>query len=145
MIERNLNSINALVVHCADTYPNMDVGVKEIREWHKSRGWDDIGYHYVIRRDGLIEHGRPLFFIGAHVAGYNTNSIGICMVGGKGINKNPENNFTDLQFASLLDLVKELKLIFLKANVLGHRDLPGVQKSCPCFDVKTWFQENHIR
>src|SRR5690606_114532 len=74
--------INLLVIHCAATTPLMDIGAKEIDVWHKQRGWSKIGYHFVIRRNGVIEKGRDISEVGAHVEGYNKNSIGICMVGG---------------------------------------------------------------
>jgi len=74
-------TIQKLIIHCADTPPNMDVGAEEIRRWHvEGNGWSDIGYHYVIRRCGLIETGRDESTPGAHVRGHNTGSIGVCMV-----------------------------------------------------------------
>ncbi|MDO5643861.1 MAG: N-acetylmuramoyl-L-alanine amidase [Paracoccus sp. (in: a-proteobacteria)] len=70
------------VHHYSATYPDQDIGVAEIREMHRKRGWRDVGYHYVIRRDGTIERGRPESKVGAHVAGHNATSIGICCIGG---------------------------------------------------------------
>ena len=55
-----MRKINLIVIHCSDTYARMDIGVNEIRQWHLQRGFNDIGYHYVIRRDGAIEQGRPI-------------------------------------------------------------------------------------
>lgn len=130
-----MRKINLIVIHCADTYARMDIGVKEIREWHLARGFNDIGYHYVIRRDGTIEAGRPLEKPGAHAAGYNSQSIGICYAGGKGDNDKPEDNRTPAQKQALHDLVNSLKQQFPQAKIVGHRDLPGVQKACPCFSV----------
>ena len=78
-----MREINTFIIHCSDTYPDMDIGVEEIRRWHKERGWSDIGYHYVIRRNGKIEEGRNDGIVGAHAKGMNENSLGICMVGGK--------------------------------------------------------------
>lgn len=130
-----MRKINLIVIHCADTYARMDIGVKEIREWHLARGFNDIGYHYVIRRDGTIEAGRPLEKPGAHAAGYNSHSIGICYAGGKGDNDKPEDNRTPAQKQALHDLVNSLKQQFPQAKIVGHRDLPGVQKACPCFSV----------
>lgn len=130
-----MRKINLIVIHCADTYARMDIGVKEIREWHLARGFNDIGYHYVIRRDGTIEAGRPLEKPGAHAVGYNSQSIGICYAGGKGDNDKPEDNRTPAQKQALHDLVNSLKQQFPQAKIVGHRDLPGVQKACPCFSV----------
>ena len=132
-----MRNINQIIIHCADTYKHMDVGVKEIREWHKERGFNDVGYHYVIRRDGTIEQGRALKTIGAHASGFNTNSIGICYVGGKGDDNKPEDNRTPEQKQAMQDLVAVLKKKFPNAEVLGHNDVSS--KSCPCFNVKSEF------
>jgi N-acetylmuramoyl-L-alanine amidase len=70
--------IDLLVVHCSATVATADIGAAVIRDWHKQRGFKDIGYHYVIRRDGKIERGRPEQQVGAHVQGFNAHSIGIC-------------------------------------------------------------------
>lgn len=139
-------STKYLVVHCSATRPHMDVGVKEIRQWHKAKGWEDIGYHYVIRRDGRVERGRAEALVGAHVAGYNSNSIGVCLVGGvseKDFTK-AENNFTAEQFDSLRMLLKTLSEKYPGATVLGHRDFPRVNKACPSFDAKPWAKKNGL-
>ena len=73
--------IKYLVVHCSDTSDNEDIGAKEIHQLHISFGWDGIGYHKVIRKNGLTENGRPEFWIGAHVYGFNTESLGVCLIG----------------------------------------------------------------
>lgn len=128
-----------IVLHCSATRAVQDVGVKEIRKWHQSQGWSDIGYHFVIRRDGRVETGRRVDAIGSHVQGHNTNSVGICLVGGLN-NKTwkPENNFTKQQWAALERLVRVLTKKYPSARILGHRDFPGVQKACPCFDARAW-------
>ena len=136
-----MRKINLIVIHCSDTYARMDIGVNEIRQWHLQRGFNDIGYHYVIRRDGAIEQGRPIEKPGAHAAGYNTNSIGICYAGGKGDNNQPEDNRTPEQKQAMYDLVASLKQQFPQAEITGHRDLPGVHKDCPCFSVKNDFKK----
>lgn len=126
--------IDLIVVHCADTPPSMDIGAKEIDQWHKERGWSGIGYHYVIRRDGRMEHGRPVSSQGAHVAGYNAYSIGICMVGGKG-----GFNFTKEQMDTLADVLATLTGLYPAARVCGHRDLDK-GKECPTFDVDAFWK-----
>jgi len=132
-----MRKIKHIVIHCADTPKGMDIGVKEIREWHtKERGWSDIGYHYVIKLDGTIQLGRPLEKIGAHVKGYNSHSIGICYIGGKG-----GDTRTDAQKATLESLLYELKDIYPDAEILGHRDFPGVTKSCPSFNAKEEYKD----
>lgn len=139
-----MRKINLIVIHCSDTYARMDIGVNEIRQWHLQRGFNDIGYHYVIRRDGAIEQGRPIEKPGAHAAGYNTNSIGICYAGGKGDNNQPEDNRTPEQKQAMYDLVASLKQQFPQAEITGHRDLPGVHKDCPCFSVKNEFKTTQV-
>lgn len=143
-----VNSIEYIVIHCSATPPTMDIGVNEIDEWHRNRGWAKIGYHIVIRRNtgklgGLIEYGdRTLSEPGAHVHGYNSKSIGICMVGGVDSSNNPENNFTNEQFEALKDTIKFFKKIFPNATICGHRDMPDVTKACPSFDVEAWVEMN---
>lgn len=128
-----------IVIHCSATPPSMDIGVKEIDRWHRQKGWQGCGYHYVIRRDGSIETGRPDDVIGAHVVNYNHNSLGICMVGGVAEKDKvtPENNFTEAQFASAQALVARMRAKYPKAKVRGHRDF--AKKACPSFDVKDYF------
>jgi N-acetylmuramoyl-L-alanine amidase len=137
-------STKHIVLHCSATRPNMDIGVKDIRRWHQAKGWDDVGYHYVLRRNGRVEKGRAEQDVGAHVARYNASSLGICLVGG--VNQNdftkPENNFTAEQWTALRDLLAVLIRKYPDAKVLGHRDFPGVSKACPCFDARTWAKKN---
>lgn len=132
-----------IVIHCSATRAIQNIGVKEITEWHKSRGFKTVGYHFVIRRDGKVEEGRPVDAIGAHVAGHNSNSVGICLVGG--LNNDtykPEANYTVAQWASLRTLVAWLIKKYPNARVLGHRDFPGVAKACPCTNAKDWARKN---
>lgn len=129
-------STDYIVVHCSDTYETMDIDAATIRKWHvEERGWSDIGYHKVILRDGTVEQGRPDADSGAHARNYNSKSIGICLVGGRGDDDQAADNFTDAQFDSLRDLLSELKDKHPNAEILGHRDLDGVSKECPSFDV----------
>ncbi len=131
-----------IAIHCADTTEEQDVGVKEIREWHLAppRCWSDVGYHFVIRRNGTIELGRPLWAIGAHVEGYNNKSVGICLVGGKDTNGNKVDDFTPVQMESLELCVRACKSRYPNAVVQGHTDFPNVGKLCPTFDAKAWWQ-----
>jgi N-acetylmuramoyl-L-alanine amidase len=131
-----------IAIHCSATGEDMDVGVKEIDRWHRQMGFFSIGYHYVIRRDGMLELGRDEGDIGAHVRGYNAVSIGICMVGGVNADdiSKAENNFTEAQFLRLRDLLVDLRVRYPDAEVLGHRDFPDVAKACPSFDVRKWLK-----
>ena len=100
-----------------------------------ARGFADIGYHYYITRDGLVHAGRPLYTVGAHVTGYNAHSIGICYEGGLDMRGRPKDTRTLEQKETLRKLLERLKEDYPEAKVVGHRDLPGVKKDCPCFEV----------
>lgn len=132
-----------IVIHCSATGDKMDIGAADIDKWHRKNGWACIGYHYVIRRNGEVEEGRDVQVVGAHVAGYNEHSIGICMVGGVDANDHTKakNNFTEAQFTSLKSLLTVLKLQYPNAIIQGHRDFPKVAKACPSFDVKEWVKQ----
>jgi N-acetylmuramoyl-L-alanine amidase len=142
-MKQSINNIHRVVVHCAATKPSMDIGRKEIDSWHKANGWAGIGYHYVIRRNGEVELGRDLTEVpAANGAGNNLNTITICWVGG--LNQQtgkPEDNRTLEQRKFLYELRKNLDVLLNNPKWIGHRDIPGVKKDCPCFDVKTEFYE----
>lgn len=141
-----MRPIDTLILHCSATPPDMDIGVAEIDTWHKAQGWKRIGYHFVIRRNGTVERGRPLAQVGAHVEGHNRRTIGICLVGGvRDHGRHPlvENNFTPAQWAALRALVVDLLGRFPKAGVIGHRDVEP-HKACPSFDVRAWLVRERI-
>ena len=139
----NRKKTNWIVLHCSATRGSQDFGAADIRRWHKAQGWRDIGYHFVIRRDGKVEKGRALDAIGSHVKGHNADSVGICLVGGIDDKTwQPADNFTPAQWKSLKQLVDTLVKRYPAAKVLGHRDFPKVQKACPCFDAKLWAKKN---
>lgn len=134
-----MRTLNTIVVHCSATPPDRNVTVADIRRWHtKGNGWSDVGYHYVIRRDGVVEAGRPLERPGAHAAGYNADSIGVCLVGGVDSDGQPDANFTRQQWAALAQLVDDILLTHGPLKVIGHRDV-NAGKACPCFDVGAWY------
>lgn len=130
--------ISLLVIHCSATPVTMDIGVKEIREWHTSepRNWSDIGYHYVIRLDGTLERARPLYKSGAHARGHNSNSIGICVVGGVDKDMNPKNTMNKEQEEMLIELLDNLDWAYNDLDIKGHNELSN--KACPSFDVQDW-------
>ena len=95
--------INEIIVHCSATPEGKDYSVDTIRQWHLQRGFSDIGYHYVIYRDGSIHTGRYESIIGAHCAGHNANSIGVCYIGGCASDgKTPKDTRTAEQKQSLV-------------------------------------------
>ena len=134
-------STDYIVIHCAATKASMDIGLTEIRKWHvQDNGWRDVGYHYIIRRNGEVELGRSIRDTGAHAAGYNHKSVSVCMVGVMAEDNSAEANFTPQQWTALLDLVKQLKSNYPEANVIGHNEIS--EKECPSFDVQKWKEDN---
>ncbi len=142
-----MRKITDIVLHCSATREGERVTVADIDRWHRARGFNGIGYHYVIYADGSIHEGRPLSKAGAHVAGHNDTTIGICYVGGLDASKNPKDTRTPDQPAALFYLLQRLKEQFPKARICGHRDFsPDLNgngtiepceymKACPCFDA----------
>ena len=101
---------DTIVIHCSATPADMDIGVEKIKHWHVvDNGWDDVGYHYVIKRDGTLEEGRDESMVGSHAKAVNGTSLGICLIGGSNKQGDWENNFTDEQFETLKDIVIKLK------------------------------------
>ena len=141
-----MRTINEIIVHCTATNPSWFVDrdalevVAEIKRWHtQERGWSDIGYHYIIHRNGQIAKGRPIERTGAHTRGRNKGSIGIALVGGRGGSADDafEDNFTEDQGRELAALIDVLRDDFPTiSTVSGHNDYAS--KACPCFDVGSW-------
>ena len=127
--------INLIVIHCSATRATQRYTVDDCRRDHCARGFADIGYHYYITRDGVVHAGRPLYTEGAHAVGYNRYSIGICYEGGLDIRGRPADTRTPEQKETLQKLLDRLKEDYPRARVVGHWDLPGVTKDCPCFEV----------
>jgi len=141
-----IKSVNYIVIHCAATRPSQDIGASDIRRWHRQKGWLDIGYHYIIRRDGTVEIGRPEEQPGAHARGFNHLSLGICLAGGVGEDGiTPQANFTHDQMTALAALILDIEERHPEADVIGHRDLPNVRKACPSFDVSHWLESSELR
>jgi len=130
------DAIRHLVVHCSDSPDEDDIGASDIHALHLGFGWNGIGYHRVIRRDGSIEGGRPDYWVGAHVHGENTVSLGVCLIG--------RQHFTDAQFDSLELILRFWREDFPKATICGHRDFVTTDKTCPNFDVATFCAERQI-
>ncbi len=130
-----MRKINEIIIHCSATKPSMNIGADWIRELHvKQNGWRDIGYHFVIHRNGAVEDGRPVNEVGAHCKDHNTNTIGICMVGGISNTGRPENNFTPEQFESTQLLINATVEQYPSITKLsGHNEYAN--KACPCFKV----------
>ena len=134
-----MRKIDKIIVHCSATKEGMDFKASDIDRWHRERGFKCIGYHYVIDLDGKVEKGRAESMVGAHCAGHNLHSIGICYIGGLDEYGNPADTRTAEQRTALLHLIHTLKERFPEASVYGHRDFAA--KACPCFDAKTEYGE----
>ena len=133
-----MREINLIVIHCSATRCNRDYPFERLDKDHRSRGWDGCGYHYYVTRDGRVHVGRSEERVGAHVGPkYNAHSIGVCYEGGLDAKGRPDDTRTDAQKRSMATLVRVLQRRYPKARILGHRDLPGVRKDCPCFDVRS--------
>jgi N-acetylmuramoyl-L-alanine amidase len=135
-----VRAINKIVVHCSATREGQDVSTDTIRGWHVNQnGWSDIGYHYVVELDGKLVVGRDIANVGAHTKGHNSDSIGICYVGGvESDGTTPKDTRTDSQKLSLLNLITVLKSMYPNATVYGHRDFST--KACPSFDAKKEYE-----
>jgi hypothetical protein len=140
--------MHTIVVHCSATVEGKNFNSKDIKQWHLQRGFNDLGYHFVILLAGTIEIGRPLNKIGAHVSGHNTGTIGICYIGGLDTNNKAKDTRTDAQKESLKKLINALKENISIREIKGHRDYSKDFngngkidkdewiKACPCFNVK---------
>jgi N-acetylmuramoyl-L-alanine amidase len=123
LIQKISREIKEIIVHCAATPEGIDFTVEDIDRWHRQRGFNGIGYHYVIYLDGSIHNGRDLNIAGAHCTNHNSKSIGVCYIGGVAKDgKTPKDTRTKEQKESLLLLLEELKSKFPKAKIHGHRD-----------------------
>lgn len=131
--------IKEIIVHCAATPEGKSFTTEDITRWHKERGFDDIGYHYVIYLDGSIHLGRDINKPGAHCTGHNSKSIGICYIGGVSKDgKTAKDTRTKEQKESLLELLKELKVVYPNAKIYGHRDF--AKKDCPSFNASVEYK-----
>ena len=150
---KSKRTITDIVVHCTATKSGVDYTVNDIRKWHKNRGFSDIGYHYVVNLHGEILEGRDIDIMGAHVSGHNAHSIGVVYIGGinqYGACADTRNN---AQKAALMSLLMDLRKLYPKAKISGHRDFsPDLNgngtvepsewiKECPCFDAKAEYKK----
>lgn len=127
-----MRTIRKIILHCSAVRPDQTSSAKQIDLWHRKRGFKSIGYHYVVRRDGSIEHGRPEAEVGAHCQGHNADSIGICYEGGLDENGKPADTRTPAQRESMELLIQELLARYPQAKVYTHHHF-NKNKACPCF------------
>lgn len=142
ILRKSCRMITEIIIHCTATKEGNDTTVEAIRHCHiYERGFSDIGYHYVIYLDGSIHAGRSVHNAGAHCAGHNSYSIGVCYVGGCDRNMNPKDTRTEAQKKSLVRLVKALMALYhLPASrVFGHYQFAN--KACPSFKIEPFRKE----
>ena len=147
-----MRNIDSIIVHCSATKAGQDFTATDIDRWHRERGFNGIGYHYVIRLDGKLEKGRDVALAGAHCKGWNERSVGICYIGGLDENGHPADTRTNAQKRVLYQIIMDLQREYNILQVLGHRDTsPDLNgdgviepyeyvKVCPCFDVKEFLR-----
>ena len=131
-----MRAIKLIIINCSAARPDQTSSAAQIDSWHRQRGWKlGIGYHYVIRRNGEIEPGRPEWMGGAHchVKGQNHNkySIGVCYEGGLDIRGQPADTRTAEQKVAMRQLLEDLHRRYPRAMIVGHHDL-NPNKDCPC-------------
>ncbi len=134
-----MRTINKIIIHCSATREGMAFNAIDIDQWHRRRGWKGIGYHYVIGLNGERWKGRDEKEIGAHCKGYNSDSIGVCYIGGLDRFGKPKDTRTEEQKTELLKLLQELKERYPTAEIYGHNNFS--HKNCPCFNAKKEYQK----
>lgn len=138
-----MRNIDSVVVHCTATRVGVDVHVGAIDACHRERGFQKIGYHYVVCLDGTIERGREDAEIGAHCVGHNATSLGVCYVGGLDAGGRPADTRTQVQRDALRKLIARLCATYGISHVNSHRDFAA--KACPCFDATKEYADLCVR
>lgn len=129
-----MRDINKIIVHCTATPEGRNDKLADIDRMHRKKKFNKIGYHYLVELDGAVRVGRKEDEVGAHASGYNTNSIGVCYVGGMTSDmKEAKDTRTQAQKEALLDILEKLKAKYPQAQIIGHRDVAS--KACPSFDA----------
>ena len=133
-----MRRIDLIIIHCTASRPSQSISLEQLDKMHKARGWKCCGYHYYITRDGQLHFGRPEEMVGAHARHYNAHSIGVCYEGGLDEKGRSADTRTPAQKAALIALLRSLKIDYPDAEIVGHCELEGVHKACPCFPVSIY-------
>lgn len=128
-------NVKEIIIHCSATKEGADFKASSLDSWHKQRGFNKIGYHYVIDLDGTLEVGRELFENGAHTIGHNDKAIGICYIGGLDKNGNPKDTRTIEQKETLNQVIYTLMGIYNLNLEQIHCHNEFANKACPCFQI----------
>lgn len=134
--------VTEIIVHCTATRAGHVVTAADVDRWHRSRGFNSIGYHWLVGLDGTVEAGRPEARVGAHCVGHNTCSIGVCYVGGLDSAGKAADTRTTAQQNALTDLIADLCRRYPGAAVHGHREFAA--KVCPCFDAAAEYRHLQV-
>ena len=124
-----MRKLTEIILHCSDSPDRLDkIGASDIDRWHRERGWSQIGYHFVIKRDGTVENGRSIHIMGAHCKGRNRHSIGVCWIG--------QDEMTPVQRKSVDSLLWVLSRRYgiPHESVFGHTEI-NPHKTCPNIDM----------
>jgi N-acetylmuramoyl-L-alanine amidase len=132
-----LKQVNRIIIHCSATREGAKFDVEDINRWHKAKGWAGCGYHIVLPLGGRVQYGRSLNRTGAHTYGKNSDSIGICIIGGLDKDGKPKDTRTQEQIDTLKAVISALKEDYPNATVHGHNEFSN--KACPSFDVSKEF------
>ena len=118
----NRTKTDMVVIHHTGNPTDDDLSAEEINASHQAQGWTCIGYHYVIRKDGTIEEGRPHWTVGAHAYNENSHTIGIHVCGNFEIGKPTQAQLESLAML-LANVCDDYGLPIDKYHVVAHRDL----------------------
>jgi N-acetylmuramoyl-L-alanine amidase len=138
-----MRTIKYIVLHCTATSQIATVQ-SILNYWSKIKKWKTPGYHFLIEPNGEFHDLVPIEKPSNAAKGYNQESIHISYIGGVDFENKPIDNRTPEQKGTQLELIRILKNKYPEAEILGHRDLPGVNKACPSFDVKSWFSRYRL-
>lgn len=144
-----MRKIDSIILHCTATREGQPVSVEDVTRWHIARGFSNIGYHYLVGLDGRADVGRDVGLVGAHCAGRNKTSIGVCYVGGLNSEGIPEDTRTESQKEALFRLCAMLQKRFGIPDYKIHCHNEFARKACPCFsreqfmvEYKEWRRKN---
>lgn len=122
----NTRAVTKIILHCSDSDIKAHDSIRVIDNWHKAKGWEGCGYHFVITKNGKVEKGRHLEKIGAHAKGHNEDSVGICLTG--------KYDFSYDQFKSCNRIIGNLFDVYGLEwdDVYLHSEI-NKNKTCPNF------------
>lgn len=101
---------------------------RTIHEYHKSKEWAGIGYHYLVGESGLVEIGRPRDAIGAHAAGHNSDTVGIALIGNYN-DYEPSRDQIENLAVLIANICYDYNIEPCDTTILGHRDVDAT--ACP--------------